>query len=648
MNNGMLRPVSTAAPLLFCALLALANAQRVEAVPEAESRHATEAPHKNSFQQRHARLLRAAIEQIRLGAPVDTRNKQGMTALMLAAAAGDAEQFHDLWHVRNAQPRLLAPGKVNLLMLAAAGGNEGIFKAVLAQNPQAQRETDNNGTPLYHYACMGGNPQICQAVIRSGADAYALNKLGHSAILYAARGGNVLMFHELLGRGAKPLLLTRDRYDLLMAAAQGGEIELVQTALAMGVKPTAADAAGNTALMTAAAQGATSIVRLLLFKGAQAGARNKQGVCAAMLAAAAGDAESCRLLGGKADMAPDKAGRSLLVYAAAGGNRSLVSELLKLGAKADENNNLPLRTAIAAGNTGAALELLSVLPAISRHELHSIPIKTLDDAIAFSSHLSRNAANASDRAIAESLLNHVAKAARNPAALSAPALDMQGRTPLQTAIVGRFRSFIIFLIEAGADVNAKTAHGQTALMTAVESGGYDIVKLLLRAGADPNLMDKSGYTATILAAEYADCAVFNLLMEHGANPNLKRRNGPTTLQAAMGAGPDAQEIVNRLTHAPTLPTSAAAAYTELCQAMKAGNKERFRRILQVWPEPDMADAEGTTLLMQAARSDCDDFFVRHLIERGAQVNATNRHGFTPLLYATTPTKRELLKKAGAQ
>ena len=644
----MLRPVTTAVPLLFCVLLASANTQQAGAATAAEHHLAAEAPEKNSFQKRHARLLRAAMEQIRLGAPVDTRNKQGMTALMLAAAAGDADQFRDLWHIRNAQPQLSAPGKVTLLMLAAAGGNEDIFKAVLAQNPQALKQTDSNGTPLYHYACMGGNPQICQTIIRSGADAYALNRLGHSAILYAARGGNVLMFHELLGRGAKPLLLTRDRYDLLMAAAQGGEIELVQTALAMGVKPTAADAAGNTALMAAAAQGATSIVRLLLFKGAPAELRNKQGVCAAMLAAAAGDVESCRLLGGKADMAPDKAGRSLLVYAAAGGSRSLVSELLKQGAKAHENDNLPLRTAIATGNTGAALELLTQLPSISRQELHSIPIKTLDDAIAFTSHLSKHAPTASDRAIAESLLNQVAVAARNPAALSAPTMDMQGRTPLQNAIVGRFRSFIIFLIEAGADINAKNEHGQTALMTAVESGGYDIVKILLQAGANPNLMDKSGYTATILAAEYADCAVFNLLLEHGANPEQKRRNGPTALQAAMGAGPDAQEIVNRLTNCPTLPTSAAAAYTELCQAMKEDNKERFRRILQVWPEPDMTDKDGTPLLVQAARSDCHIYFLQHLIERGAHINTPDRHGFTPLMYASTPAKHDLLKKAGAK
>ena len=602
---------------------------------------------KNSFQRRHARQLRSAMENIRLGSPIEARNKQGMTALMLAAAAGDESTFNDLLHIHGAKPEAEAPGRVNLLMLAAAGGNESIFNAVQRMLPGAEKRTDTNGTPIFHYACLGGNEEIGNRLLRAGANAYALNSKGHSAILFAARGGNVNLFHTLLSRGANPRLLTRDGYDLLMAAAQGGEYSLVQTALDMGIRPDRADANGNTALMAAAANAPTDVVELLLRKGATPESRNKQGVNAAMLAAAAGNAEACLLLGGKADMPPDQAGRSLLVYAAAGGSRTLVRRLLEQGASVEEGDRLALRTAIAAGNTYAAMELAALLPDVARKDLHTIPIKTLDDAIAFTSFLAERGKNPTDRAVAESLLQQTLQAVNNPAALSSPCGDSRGRTPLQNAIAGHFHSFVVFLIEEGVDLNAKNEHGQTALMTAVETGGYDTVKILLRAGADPNLMDKSGYTATILAAEYADLAVFNLLMEHGARPDLYRRGGPTALQAAMEAGPEAQEIVNRITGRPTLPTNAAEAYTELCRAMDENNLSQFRKILKARPEPDLTDTEGNTLLMRAVSTDCEDAFAELLIEYGANVSVRNRHGFTPLIYAKTASKRALLRAAGA-
>lgn len=632
--------------VLLSIVFTLAAAALTAQQPQAEPPAIQQEELLNSFQRLHAKQLNSAMETIRMGAPIEARNKQGMTALMLAAAAGDENTFNDLLHLYNANIKAEAPGRVNMLMLAAAGGNENIFNTVQRLLPGMAGRKDTNDTPLFHYACLGGNEAIGNSILRAGADAYALNRKGHSAILYAARGGNVHLFHTLLNRGATPLMHTRDGYDLLMAAAQGGEFALVQTALDMGLLPNRADTNGNTALMAAAANASTEVVALLLHKGANPAARNKQGVNAAMLAAAAGNAEACLMLGGKVDMPPDKSGRSLLVYAAAGGSRSLVRRLLEQGASVEDGNRLALRTAIAAGNTYAAMELANHLPDISRKDLHSIPLKTLDDAIAFTSFLAERGKTPTDRAVAETLLQQSLRAANDPSALSTATADPRGRTPLQNAIAGHFHSFIVFLIEEGADINAKDKHGQTALMTAVESGGYDIVKILLRAGADPNIMDKSGYTAAILAAEYADLAVFNLLMEHGAKPELYRRGGPTALQAAMEAGPDAQEIVNRLTGRPGLPTTPAEAYTALCKAMDENNLSQFRKILKARPEPDLTDEEGNTLLMRAVSTDCADDFAALLIEYGANVNVRNRHGFTPLIYAKTESKRTLLRHSG--
>ena len=76
------------------------------------------------------------------------------------------------------------------------------------------------------------------------------------------------------------------------------------------------------------------------------------------------------------------------------------------------------------------------------------------------------------------------------------------------------------LIEAGADVNAKSRNGMTALMRAAKYNNAEQVELLIESGADVNAMDKYGKTALMIAKEEygADYAytVIKLLRAAGA------------------------------------------------------------------------------------------------------------------------------------
>ena len=53
---------------------------------------------------------------------------------------------------------------------------------------------------------------------------------------------------------------------------------------------------------------------------------------------------------------------------------------------------------------------------------------------------------------------------------------------------------IEFLIENGADINAKTAHGFTPLLYAAKRGDHSIIELLAVNGADIDMKDKAGLT----------------------------------------------------------------------------------------------------------------------------------------------------------
>src|SRR5207248_2640339 len=78
-----------------------------------------------------------------------------------------------------------------------------------------------------------------------------------------------------------------------------------------------------------------------------------------------------------------------------------------------------------------------------------------------------------------------------------------GRTALMAAASAGYRlpGLVGLLLDAGADVNARSKHGFTALMEAVSyrEAPTAIVQELIEAGADINARDNRGWSALIWA-----------------------------------------------------------------------------------------------------------------------------------------------------
>ena len=72
-------------------------------------------------------------------------------------------------------------------------------------------------------------------------------------------------------------------------------------------------------------------------------------------------------------------------------------------------------------------------------------------------------------------------------------------------------TFAFWVLEQGADVNARGRGGLTALMLAVKRKEEDLIKLLLRCGADPNLEDDKGMSARKIAKAKAPQRILRLL-----------------------------------------------------------------------------------------------------------------------------------------
>jgi len=90
-----------------------------------------------------------------------------------------------------------------------------------------------------------------------------------------------------------------------------------------------------------------------------------------------------------------------------------------------------------------------------------------------------------------------------------------GCTPLFLAAGEGRLDAVRYLLEEGADVNAREGHGNTALSEATYFGHVPIMKELLVRGADVNALTGDG-TALDIAISRNNPAVVDLLVHYGA------------------------------------------------------------------------------------------------------------------------------------
>ena len=412
----------------------------------------------------------------------------------------------------------------------------------------------------------------------------------------------------------------------LMDAVRGGDAAAVQALLGDGVSPRTAEIDGTTALHWAAHRDHVAIAGLLLDAGAAVDAANRYGVTPLALASLNGStAMIARLLEAGADPnLPNPEGETPLMTAARTGNAAAIDSLLAHGAEVDAVEAWRQQTALmwaAAQNQVPAVEALLAAGADpharSARGFTPLLFAAREGHVGILDPLVGAGADVDDR------------------------LPDGGLSALVMAVYNAQYDFANALLERGAYPDA-AGSGWTALHQLVwtrrpnlgrnppfpvplgELDALDLARALAAHGADldarqtqeprdgnRNMLNRIGSTPFLQAAKVADAEMMRLLVELGANPSLATDEGVTPLMAAAGVG------IWKIGENPGTNEDALAA-VEL--AWELGN------------DVNAADTNGDTALHGAIHRGAGNI-VRFLVEKGANIDAVNGKGWSPLSVA---------------
>ncbi len=175
------------------------------------------------------------------------------------------------------------------------------------------------------------------------------------------------------------------------------------------------------------------------------------------------------------------------------------------------------------------------------------------------------------------------------------------------------------LVRNGGDINARDRHGETPLMYAASAGSVNAMKFLLAHGADVNAENQFGSTALIWSA--TDLDKVRLLLAHDANPNLATKRGRTALLIA--ALSDQSAAIERLLIEKGADVKAVDIFktTTLRAAAMGNDTATIRLLIDAGVDVNAGDLPGITPLMMAAGWNGNLQAVELLLKKGANVNA---------------------------
>jgi len=494
------------------------------------------------------------------------------------------------------------------LIDAVKKGDIASVKAMLAQKADVNAQAADSSTAL-HWAAETGNVEIANLLIGAGANVNAVTRYKITPLSLASEKGNTAMIERLLQAGVDPNSTSEEGQTALMTASLNGRVDAIKMLLTHGAKVNATEPyRGQTALHWAAGEGNAGAAAMLIEFGGEVHAKSKAGYTPLLLAVLDNQIEAAKTLldhgANIEDRTPD--GTTALNVAIVNAYYDMASVLLdrKADPNAEDPRGSALHSVIWLHKPGASWEAAGLAS-----DPETVPRPTGKvSAMQMARKLLEKGANPNYRiAWKEMAMTKSLGTTRNP-----PNINL-GR---------HYLSFV----------------GATPFYSAARNGDIQMMRLLLEFKADPKIATEVGVTPLMAAA----CLDYYEGESPGPLTGVTEAERLEAVKLALETGGD----INARTHLGDFPMIGSPEFTLLTYPVNMDD------LLELGVGDPRWD--GMTALHGAIISN-QPSIVQFMVDHGAQLDARNRLGWTPLMITKGifmanskkefPVEAEILKKA---
>ena len=513
--------------------------------------------------------------------------------------------------------------------------------ACLAAGTDVGARDENEYTPLllatYHGGggTGGGSASEMTAVVtvllEAGADVNARGNVHNTALHHAAGGKYVQRERDrydhvetpdvvaaLLAAGADVNARDLNGNRPLHHAASAEGVETVTMLLQAGADIRARDSEGNTPLLMAAYRGFRSleIVEVLVEAGADVSDRNERGETVLERVLRSPADRVAEVVGRLLELGADATEPGLMWQAAVQDyNAEVITVLLAAGADVNPpSGSSPLHGAARRGGPAAIAALLAGGAELDAQDSRGMtPLHEAVEAKAPASVTALLDAGADVHLRMQDGDTPLHLTAKWP-----PRLSRREDDPRPDTLM------VIALVAAGADIDARNDRGETPLHVAARNRHQPVVDKLLALGAEPVVMDDLGRAPRPTVCNWTRRQFFQFApwesvvgcLQAGADVHAHGESGETPLHRLVSEAPQPSRL--------SVPSYAEPDDYPIARVIAA--------FVEAGADVNAPDRRGSTPLHQAVGRiyNRTTLATRVLLDAGAEVNARDSRGGTPL------------------
>ncbi len=214
---------------------------------------------------------------------------------------------------------------------------------------------------------------------------------------------------------------------------------------------------------------------------------------------------------------------------------------------------------------------------------------------------------------------------------------------LLSAILNENIEIVKVLLDADADVNARSIQGMTALDQAISIGNKEIVDIIFASNPTFDEEDALFYVGAKAILDQDKQALLKFL-NNNDDVNAKNKYGETLLNIAARWDKEAMEVF--IEKGAEIDLQNDKGVTPLMSAASSGNIEAVQALMTKKANINLQNNDGDTALHVALNQESEDIALA-LVKAGAKVDIANNNGVYALHLATSMETTKLLIEKGS-